>query len=143
MVKIAQICEDLGLTNFIDSLPNRLYTYIGENGVNLSGGQKQRFAIARALYKNPEILILDEATSALDSISEKYVHKIIKNLKNQQKTIIIIAHRIRTVLNADKIVVLKNGKLVEEGTHNNLIHNRSIYYDLWQEQTINLMDPIL
>ena len=115
-------------------MPNGFNTYLGENGATLSGGQKQRIAIARALYKDPEILILDEATSSLDSSSEKYVQKMVVILREQSKTVIIIAHRLSTVFQADKIVVLENGKVAEEGQHEELLLNRSTYFQLWKQQ---------
>lgn len=134
LVKINQICADLGLSDFISALPNRLYTYIGEHGVNLSGGQRQRVAIARALYRDPEILILDEATAALDSLSEQYVQRVIQSLKAHQKTIILITHRLTSVSEADQIFVLKDGDLVEVGTHPELINRQSTYHKLWKAQ---------
>ena len=99
-----------------------------ENGAQLSGGQRQRLAIARALYRNPEILILDEATSSLDAESESYVQKTIRQLRDMGKTIVIIAHRLSTVIDADKIVVLEEGKLIEEGTHEKLYSMEKKYY---------------
>lgn len=134
MKKIIGICSSLGIMEFIEKLPNNFNTYLGENGATLSGGQKQRIAIARALYKEPEILILDEATSSLDSASEQYVQRVINLLKEQQKTIIVIAHRLSTVLNADKIIVLKNGTVVEQGTHNELLLREQYYFQLWKQQ---------
>jgi ATP-binding cassette, subfamily C, bacteriocin exporter len=132
--KIIALCTALGIMDFIEKLPNNFNTYLGENGATLSGGQKQRIAIARALYKDPEILILDEATSSLDSASEQYVQRMIDILRSQQKTIIIIAHRLSTVSNADKIVVLDKGCAIEEGSHVDLIQNKSHYYQLWKQQ---------
>jgi ATP-binding cassette subfamily B protein len=134
MPKILQICEELGITEFVQKLPQGFGTYIGENGANLSGGQRQRLAIARALYRDPEILMLDEATSALDSISEQFVQRAIQKLRNQQKTVIIIAHRLSTIKNADKIIVLEDGKLVEEGSHEEILMNESAYSRLWKQQ---------
>ncbi len=134
MEHILEICKMLGMMDFIERLPAGFNTYIGENGATLSGGQKQRLAIARALYKKPEILILDEATSSLDSESESFVQQIIQKLKEEGKTILIIAHRLSTVVNADKIVVLENGKLIEEGSHDELYEKRAKYYELWQRQ---------
>jgi len=134
MKTIVDICQSLGIMKFIEKLPGGFQTYVGENGVSLSGGEKQRIAIARALYKNPEILILDEATSSLDSASEQYVQQAIQYLKNQNKTIIIIAHRLSTVMNADEIIVLSEGKLIENGIHPELIDQRGIYYNLWKQQ---------
>lgn len=107
---------------------------MGENGASLSGGQKQRLAIARALYRDPQILILDEATSSLDSISEEQVQQCIRELKEQGKTIVLIAHRLGTVLQSDKIIVLEKGKLIEEGNHSELYRQKGKYYKLWQKQ---------
>ncbi len=134
MEHILEICKTLGMIDFIEKLPAGFNTYIGENGATLSGGQKQRLAIARALYKNPEILVLDEATSSLDSESESYVQKTIQKLKEEGKTILIIAHRLSTVVNADKIVVLENGRLIEEGNHDELYEKKAKYFELWQRQ---------
>ena len=134
MQKIIAICTSLGIVEFIEKLPNNFNTYLGENGATLSGGQKQRIAIARALYKDPEILILDEATSSLDSASERYVQKMVEILREQNKTVIIIAHRLSTVFQADKIVVLENGKVAEQGRHEELMQNKSAYYNLWKQQ---------
>jgi len=108
-------------------------TYLGENAGNLSGGQRQRLAIARALYREPEILIL-EATSSLDSTAEEYIYKTIAYLREQGKTIILIAHRLSTVVNADKIAVLNNGLLIEEGTHVELLQRKAAYTTMWQKQ---------
>jgi ATP-binding cassette, subfamily C, bacteriocin exporter len=134
MDRILEICKKLGILAFIENLPAGFDTYLGENGAALSGGQKQRIAIARALYKKPQILILDEATSSLDSGSEKYVQDAIRYLRDSGKTVILIAHRLSTVFMADKICVLDNGKLVEEGNHNELAANRSYYYRLLKSQ---------
>ena len=134
MQRIMQICQDIGIMPFIETLPAGFNTYLGENGATLSGGQKQRIAIARALYKQPEILVLDEATSSLDSTSENFIQKTIKHLREQQKTIIVIAHRLSTVINADKIVVLEQGQVVEQGSHAELYNLQQHYYRLWQQQ---------
>lgn len=134
MKKIIAICSGLGILEFIERLPNGFNTHLGENGATLSGGQKQRLAIARALYKGPEILILDEATSSLDSASEQYIKRMVEYLREQQKTVILIAHRLSTVFNADKIVVLADGKVAEEGRHEELMAARKHYYQLWKHQ---------
>lgn len=134
MEHIIKICKDIGILGFIENLPNGFATYLGENGAALSGGQKQRIAIARALYKNPEVLVLDEATSSLDSTSENFIQKTVQNLRNHNKTIIVIAHRLSTVINADKIVVLEKGKVLEEGNHEILYAKQQKYYELWQKQ---------
>ena len=134
MDRIIQICRSLGIIDFIEGLPNGFETYLGENGANLSGGEKQRIAIARALYKEPEILILDEATSSLDSSSEQYVQNTVDLLSRKGKTIILIAHRLSTVFKADKICVLDHGNLVEEGSHEELLKSKGKYFELWQKQ---------
>ncbi|ACT96111.1 peptidase domain-containing ABC transporter [Dyadobacter fermentans] len=134
MKKIISICQELDIMKFIENLPNGFNTYIGENGTSLSGGQRQRLAIARALYRDPEILILDEATSSLDSKSEQHIQLAVQALRKKQKTIIIIAHRLSTVMNADKIVVLEQGKLVEEGSHKKLMAKKGRYYGMWSQQ---------
>lgn len=129
--KILQLCVLLGIDEFIEQLPNNYYTIINEQGTNLSGGQKQRIGIARALYRNPEILILDEATSSLDPVSERKVQETLALFKKQQKTIITIAHKLSTIKNCDHILVLKNGALIEQGTHDSLISDDSHYASLW------------
>ena len=134
MERILAILNELGLMPFIEKLPDGLSTFVGENGASLSGGEKQRIAIARALYKKPDIIILDEATSSLDSESEFYVKKAITKLNEAKKTVLVIAHRLSTVVDADKIVILENGTIVEEGTHNNLYIPGTRYYDLWKKQ---------
>lgn len=142
MKRIISICSTLGIMDFIEKLPNNFNTYLGENGATLSGGQKQRIAIARALYKDPEILILDEATSSLDSSSEQYVQRMINILKENEKTILIIAHRLSTVYNADKIVVLDKGTVIEEGQHDELLNQKGQYYQLWKQQFPMIQDLI-
>jgi len=133
--KIISITKDLGILDFVGKLPNGLQTYLGENGALLSGGQKQRIAIARALYKNPEILILDEATSSLDSEAEQVIQKTLNDFKSQGKTMIIIAHRLSTVINSDEILVMKEGKIIEQGNHQELINKDSIYKSMWEKQS--------
>ena len=118
--------------DFIVSTPNGYDTVVGEKGMRLSGGQQQRISIARAIIRKPEILIFDEATSALDNITEKAVQEAIQDI-SKEHTIIIIAHRLTTVKDADKIVVLKEGKVVEEGTHQELLDLKEYYYGLYQE----------
>ena len=134
MKRIVELTEQLGLKEFIEILPNGYMTQIGEHGTSLSGGERQRLAIARALYKDPEILIFDEATSSLDSISERYVKETLSALSYEGKTIIIIAHRLSTIKDADRIVVLKEGSVVETGTHEELYHSNGEYSKLWNEQ---------
>ncbi|UII76257.1 peptidase domain-containing ABC transporter [Flagellimonas sp. HMM57] len=134
MDRILKICTDIGILDFIENLPNGFGTYLGENGATLSGGQRQRIAIARALYKQPEVLVLDEATASLDSSSESFVKKTIERMRNQNKTIVLISHRLSTVVNANKIVVLEQGRILEEGSHKELYEQKGAYYKLWQQQ---------
>lgn len=119
---------------FINSLPYGLKTQIGEHGASLSGGERQRLVIAKALYKKPDILIFDEATSSLDSISERYVKQVLTKLKDEGKTIIIIAHRLSTIKASEQIIVLESGKVVEQGSHEQLLSNKGAYHKLWKEQ---------
>lgn len=129
-----QVLKNSYLTEFVNSLPNGVNTEIGERGVFLSGGQKQRLAIARAFIKNSPIVILDEATSALDNKSEAIVQEAITNLM-QNRTVLIIAHRLSTIVNADKIVVINNGELAEQGSHAELLAcENSIYKSLYRSQ---------
>ncbi|MGL4732713.1 MAG: ABC transporter ATP-binding protein, partial [Fusobacteriaceae bacterium] len=118
---------------FIKELPQGFETEVGERGVLLSGGQKQRIAIARALIQNPEIMILDEATSALDTESERLVQKALDNLM-ENRTTFVIAHRLSTIINADKIVVMENGEIVELGTHSQLLEKNGVYKKLYDIQ---------
>ncbi|WP_116125003.1 peptidase domain-containing ABC transporter [Lewinella sp. IMCC34183] len=134
MQRILASCRELGLLPFIESLPAGFATPVGEHGTNLSGGQRQRIAIARALYRDPDILILDEATSALDSASEEFVQQTMHRLRAAGKTIIVIAHRLSTIMDADRIVVLQDGKVAEQGTHNELLATLGPYRELWNKQ---------
>jgi ABC-type bacteriocin transporter len=143
MKRIIDICDFLNIRTFIDNLPVGFNSFIGEHGISLSGGECQRIAIARALYHSPDILILDEATSALDSASEEYIKRAIEVMKRQNKTIIIIAHRLSTVMHADKICVLKKGALVEEGNHCQLMQNKSYYFTMWKQQIPSLEEMLL
>lgn len=134
--RILDLSKQLGIVEFVEKLPNGFETQIGENGALLSGGQKQRIAIARALYKNPEILLMDEATSALDTNSEQIVKQTIENFKAQGKTIIVIAHRLSTIANADTILVMENGQIVESDNHSNLLFLKGKYFELWNKQSL-------
>ena len=130
-IKLA--CKYAAADEFIEQLPNKYETIIGENGVRLSGGQKQRISIARAILKESPIILLDEATSSLDAESEKIVQNAITNL-TKNKTTLVIAHRLSTIHNADKIFVLKNGKIVNSGNHEYLINNCKEYKSLYEKQ---------
>lgn len=121
--------------NFVEAMPEGLETTVGERGGNLSGGQRQRIAIARAILKNPAVMILDEATSALDSESEKWVQDALDRLM-ENRTAIMVAHRLSTVNQADKIVVLQDGQIVEQGTHNELIAKKGIYDNMVRLQNV-------
>jgi subfamily B ATP-binding cassette protein MsbA len=127
-----EIIKALKIANayeFVNDLPNGIHTNIGDSGNKLSGGQKQRLSIARAVLKNPPIMILDEATSALDTESEKFVQVALENMM-QNRTSIVIAHRLSTIQKADKIVVMQKGKIVEQGTHDELLALDGMYSKL-------------
>ncbi len=126
---LMKVVEESGLKSVIDKLPDGLDTLVGENGDKLSGGQKQRISIARALIRNPKVIILDEATSALDSISEKEVSYALDNLSSRCTTF-LVAHRLATVRKADKIIVLDNGKVAEMGTFDELMEKKGIFYKM-------------
>jgi subfamily B ATP-binding cassette protein MsbA len=127
--KAIEAAKTANAHGFIDQLETGYDTNIGERGNKLSGGQKQRLCIARALYKNPEILILDEATSALDTESEKLVQEALDNLM-KDRTSLVIAHRLSTIKHADEIIVLSKGEIAERGTHDELISKNGIYFRL-------------
>ena len=131
--EIINAAKIAGIHDFIESIPNKYETIVGERGLKLSGGEKQRIAIARTVLKNPSIYFFDEATSALDSTTEK---EIIENLDNisKGKTTLIIAHRLSTVSNADNIIVLDNGKIIEEGNHSTLLSKKGLYAAMWNKQ---------
>jgi ATP-binding cassette, subfamily B (MDR/TAP), member 1 len=124
-----QACRDAEIHDFIMSLPEGYNTDVGSKGVALSGGQKQRIAIARALIRNPRILLLDEATSSLDSESEKLVQASFERA-GKGRTMVVVAHRLATVQNADVIFVLGDGKVLEMGSHNALLRKRGVYYQM-------------
>jgi len=121
------------IDKFIKNLELGYDTIVGERGLKLSGGEKQRVAIARALLKNPKIFIFDEATSALDTKTEKSIEKSLKKLSNNNTTL-VIAHRLSTVIDADKIIVLDNGQVKEEGSHSELLDKNGLYAEMWQRQ---------
>lgn len=130
---IIEGCKKAQIHDFINSLPLRYDTLVEENGSNFSGGQKQRLSIARAIIKNPDILIMDEATSNLDSITENAISETMEEFM-KDKTSIIIAHRLSTIKNCDKIYVLEKGQVVEEGNHKDLLKSKGYYFNLWKDQ---------
>jgi subfamily B ATP-binding cassette protein MsbA len=136
--EIERACKAAHAHDFIMSLPDKYRTIVGEKGINLSGGQRQRLAIARAILKNPRVLLLDEATSSLDSESERLVQEALDRLMHGRTTF-IVAHRLSTVQHADRILVLDKGRLVEEGTHAQLMERKGLYHYLY---TIRLNDPV-
>lgn len=119
--------------DFIIKLKNNYDTEVGERGIKLSGGERQRIAIARAILKNAPILIMDEATSSLDSESEQLIQKALVNLM-KNKTVIVVAHRLSTIAKMDRVIVMKNGKIIEEGSHKELLKNKNLYSKLWDIQ---------
>jgi subfamily B ATP-binding cassette protein MsbA len=136
MADVTRAAEIANAHEFIIQLPHQYQTNIGDRGANLSGGQRQRLAIARAVLKNPPILILDEATSALDTESEKLVQEALTNLM-KNRTSVVIAHRLSTIQHADEIVVLKDGEIAERGTHQKLLTQKGLYSHLCQLQTFS------
>ena len=133
MDEIIEAAKQANIHDFIETLENGYNTYVGERGVKLSGGQKQRISIARAFLKNPPILILDEATSALDTISEMQIQQALDKL-SVGRTTIVVAHRLSTVKNADRIMVVTKNGIEEDGTHNELLQNNGLYANLYQYQ---------
>jgi ATP-binding cassette subfamily B protein len=142
MTRIIDICDKLGMTKFIEELPNGFNTYLGENGATLSGGQQQRIAIARALYRNPEILILDEATSSLDSLAEGFVQNTLRLLRKESKTVIVIAHRLSTINMAQRVIVLEKGLVVQDGSLAELSAIEGPFRTMWMQQVIDIKENI-
>jgi ATP-binding cassette subfamily B protein len=142
MEKILKVCDKLGMTRFIEQLPHGFNTYLGENGASLSGGQQQRIAIARALYRNPEILILDEATSSLDSMAEEFVQNTIRLLREESKTVIVIAHRLSTINMAQRVIMLDKGLVVQDGSLAELSEKEGPFRRMWMHQVIDLKETI-
>ena len=133
---IQNVCDEAYVSEFINSLPNGLEYKVGTKGSKLSGGQKQRIAIARALLIKPKILILDEATSALDNKSEQIIQQALDNVTKMNITTIMIAHRLSTIKNSDIIYALKNGSVIEQGTHEELLNKGGYYTDIIRSQLI-------
>ncbi|SCK20737.1 ABC-type bacteriocin/lantibiotic exporter, contains an N-terminal double-glycine peptidase domain [Streptomyces sp. WMMB 714] len=133
--KVREYCAGVGILDFLEDLPMGLKTLVSEMGANFSGGQRQRLAIVRALLQNPPILVLDEATSALDTVNERRVGEIIEHIGATQ---VIIAHRLATIKSADHIYVLDNGRVVEQGSHTQLLHGGAVYTDLYADRSPDL-----
>lgn len=131
--ELSQVIEDAQLSKLLESLPEGLETNIGDRGVQLSGGEKQRVQIARAMLKKAEIMIFDEATSALDSKTESLIQKAVANLL-KDKTSIVIAHRLSTIREADKIILIKNGQVLEHGNFEQLMAKKAHFYQHWIDQ---------
>ena len=141
--EIWDVARRAKLSELIKTLPDGMSTVVGERGLKLSGGEKQRVAIARTLLKNPPILILDEATSSLDTLTEKEIKVSLNNLA-KKRTSIIIAHRLSTIIDADKILVFEKGKIIEQGTHIQLLKKKGLYADMWNtQQTIEKAEETL
>ncbi len=120
--------------NLLNRAENGINTTIGEGGIKVSGGEKQRLSIARAILRNPNLLIFDEATSALDSLTEEAINETIKSISNHNRITVLIAHRLSTIMHADKIFVLEKGKIIEHGKHQNLVDSKGLYYAMWRQQ---------
>ncbi len=137
--KLKAVVKQAYLEDFVKGLENGLDTLVGDRGIKLSGGQRQRVAIARALYRNAPIIIFDEATSALDSESEASIQKALSNLL-KKKTAIVVAHRLSTLKNMDRIVVMDKGKILEDGSHKELLAKGGLYAKLWEHQSGGFID---
>ena len=133
--KMKEVCEIASLNEFIDTLPDKYDTLVGEGGLTLTGGQRQRLAIARALLKKSNIILLDEATSALDNETQNEIKKAISNMKGSY-TIIIVAHRLSTVIDSDRIILIDKGKVIDEGSHDYLIKSSDVYKNLYEKESI-------
>jgi ABC-type multidrug transport system fused ATPase/permease subunit len=130
---LREILERAHCHDFVDALPDGVDALIGERAVRLSGGQRQRLALARALANRPSLLLLDEPTSALDSVSEQAIQQTLRDLHGKV-TIIVVAHRLSTIVDADRILVLESGRVMAEGTHESLMHVGGVYRELFKAQ---------
>jgi ATP-binding cassette subfamily B protein len=132
---LTEVLNKASCNNLLARAEKGLDTMIGEGGLKLSGGEKQRLSIARALLRKPHLLIFDEATSALDSITEEEINSTIRKVSTEKEQItILIAHRLSTIMHANRIYVLEKGKVIETGTHENLIAEKGLYYAMWRQQ---------
>ena len=135
--EMIEACKLACLDEYISSLPNKYDTIVGEGGVNLSGGEKQRLAIARAFLQKTEIILFDEASSALDNETQAKIQKAIDNLQKDY-TILMIAHRLSTIQNADRILLLDDGRIKAEGTHKELLKNSNLYRNLYEKEIVKM-----
>jgi len=133
--ELLEVLKKAACYTLLNRAGNGIYTTIGEGGIKLSGGEKQRLSIARALLRNPKLLIFDEATSALDSITEEEISETMRTLSATKSQItILIAHRLSTIMHADTIYVLEQGNIIEKGKHEDLIAEKGLYYAMWRQQ---------
>lgn len=133
--EIMNVLTKSACQNLLKRAENGINSTIGEGGIKVSGGEKQRLSIARALLRNPHLLIFDEATSALDSITEEEITQTIRNISSKQDQItVLIAHRLSTIMHADKIYVLEQGQIIEQGKHEDLLKEKGLYYAMWRQQ---------
>ena len=131
--EVKQAAEMAQINHFIEQLPDGYQSMVGERGLKLSGGEKQRVAIARTLLKAPPVLILDEATSALDTATEQEIQHAL-DIVSRGRTTLVIAHRLSTIINADEILVLKDGRIIERGKHDELLNKNGLYASMWNKQ---------
>ena len=132
--ELLSVLKRASCTNLLVRAENGLNSTIGEGGIKVSGGEKQRLSIARAILRNPNLLIFDEATSALDSITEEEINATIRSISDQNRITVLIAHRLSTIMHADKIFVLEQGKIIEQGKHDDLLLEKGLYYAMWRQQ---------
>ena len=141
---IMEVLNSASCQNLLARSENGINTVIGEGGIKVSGGEKQRLSIARALLRKPKLMVFDEATSALDSITEEEISNTIRNVSlNGEHITVMIAHRLSTVMHADRIYVLEKGEMVETGTHNQLVAEKGLYYAMWRQQIGERKDSTL
>ena len=133
--EILEVLNKAACQNLLKRADKGIHTTIGEGGIKVSGGEKQRLSIARALLRNPKLVIFDEATSALDSLTEEEITKTIRQISSKQDQItVLIAHRLSTIMHADRIFVLEQGSMIEQGKHEDLLNEKGLYYAMWRQQ---------
>jgi ATP-binding cassette subfamily B protein len=132
--ELMEVLQKASCNKLLERSENGLNATIGEGGIKVSGGEKQRLSIARAILRNPNLLIFDEATSALDSITEEEINETIRNISDKNRITVLIAHRLSTIMHADTIFVLEQGKIIEQGKHDFLLDEKGLYYAMWRQQ---------